>query len=135
MRPKHARPATKADETDEFREFWGFWSNSKCKTPYCARAAARDAFFRHVWWRDADPQDIIDGARHYEANLTSDRKQYKVENWMDRGFYEDDAEKWRAFQARQSQQQANVVPMRPKGVLPDDHFSLKWEREQRAKQG
>ena len=123
MRPRHARPATKADETEEFRTFWEIWTRGKCKTPYCARAAARDSFFRHVWWKGADPQDIIDGALHYEANLTSDRKQYKVENWLDKGFYEDDADRWRETQRRLAEiegrkEQGNVLSIRRAVIKP-----------------
>ena len=129
MRPKHARPATKADETPEFQAFWQIWQS--CRSAYCGRASARDAFFQHVWWKDADPQDIVDAARWYDANMKPDQKRYKAERWIREGFYEDDAEKWRAYQARISEQQdkSNVVSMQ----APKSAFMRQWEAEQAKK--
>lgn len=109
MRPKHARPATKADETPEFVQFWTIWQ--AVKSEYDGRASARDEFFRLVWWRGAAPQDIVDGAQYYVHNFRAGQLRLKADTWMSRGHYEDDCEKWRAYQARQHERPANVVQM------------------------
>lgn len=125
MRPKHARPATKADETDEFREFWQIWQ--PVKSEYDGRAAARDGFFRHVWWRGADAADVVDGARYYVKNAKPGQFRMKAAEWMDRGLYEDDAEKWRAMQARlDAQPTTNVVQMGPPAAKRSRFMEL-WD--------
>lgn len=116
MKPKHARPARKDDETDEFREFWQTWQ--AVKSEYDGRAHARDGFFRHVWWRGADAADVLAGAKYYVHNFKPGQFRMKAAEWLDRGFYEDDADKWRAYQARQNerQQSINVVSINaPRG--------------------
>jgi|SRR5690606_31669909 len=115
LKPKHARPSTKADETPEFVEFWTLWQ--PVKSEYDGRALARDGFFQHVWWRGAAPQDIVDGARFYVHNFKPGQFRMKAAEWLSRGHYEDDCEKWRAFQARQAEQsqRANVVSIGPRG--------------------
>ena len=132
MKPKHARPATKADETPEFIEFWKLWSETKSQ--YDARALARDAFFRHVWWRDADPSDILDAARWYVRNHRPGEFRLLASNWLDRGFYEDDAEKERAYQQRLSereqQRSANVVSI----SAPKSKWLQQFEAEKQQKQ-
>ena len=108
-RPKHARPATKADETPEFVAFWETWK--KVKSDYDGRAAARDAFFRHVWWKGADAQDIVDGARFYERHFRTGQFRLLAERWMERGAYEDDAERWRKLVADlEAKRDAQAVP-------------------------
>lgn len=127
MRPKHARPATKADETPEFQEFWKTWQ--KVKSEYDGRGLARDAFFRFVWWKDADPQDIVDGAHYYASTYKQGQFRLLTQTWLERGMYEDDAEKWRALQARLSQAKerpANVVEMKPQ--LPASHFLNRYKQ-------
>jgi hypothetical protein len=120
--PKHARPATKADETPEFKELWEkIWPG--VKSQYDARALARDAFFRHVWWRDAEQRDIVDAARSYVRTAKPGDCRLLLSNWLDRGFYEDLAEAERAYQQRildRQQQPSNVVTMNV--VLPKNHF-------------
>lgn len=127
-RPKHARPATKADETDAFRETWKTFQ--PCKSEYDGRGSAREAFFLHVWWRGADPVDILDGARWYAHTFKSGQLRLKMSSWLERGMYEDDADKWRAYQARIASKQSdtNVVAIKPKAQLPENHFSRRWER-------
>lgn len=101
MKP-HARPAYKSDETPEFREFWEkIWR--PIASEYDGRALARDRFFFHVWFRDANPQDIVDAARYYERNGGNREKKLLAANWLDRGRYEDDAERERDFQRRSAE--------------------------------
>lgn len=130
-RPKHARPATKADETDAFRETWKTFQ--PCKSEYDGRGSAREAFFLHVWWRGADPVDILDGARWYAHTFKSGQLRLKMSSWLERGMYEDDADKWRAYQARlaalQSEQPSTVVQMAPR---PKTKFLLEWEARKEA---
>lgn len=110
MKPKHARPATKADETNEFRELWDkIWPG--VKSPYDARALARDAFFRHVWWKGADPCDIVDAARAYVRTAKIADCRLLLSNWLDRGFYEDLAIQERQYQQRISEAQTRRVEM------------------------
>lgn len=127
-KPRHARPSKKTDETPEFKEFWeGIWRS--ISSEYEGRASARDAFFHYVWWRDVDPQEIVDAARYYARNFNGGAKRLLVRNWLDRGFYEELAEKERAYQARKSEAPtapSNVTPIR--SSLPDSHFSRRWER-------
>lgn len=129
-RPKHARPATKVDETPEFVEFWKIWQ--AVKSEYEGRGLARDAFFRHVWWKGADASDIVDGARYYVQRFKTGQFRMKSDQWMERGLYEDDAEKWRAYQQRleesRSKQEApadraNVVNFQPETKQPDSRPS------------
>jgi len=100
MKPNHARPASKADETIEFKDLWEtIWPS--VKSPHDARALARDAFFRHVWWKAADPKDIVDAARYYVRTLgKAGECRLLLSNWLDRGFYEDMATLERSYQLR-----------------------------------
>jgi hypothetical protein len=122
MKPKHARPATKADETPEFVELWEkIWPS--VKSQYDARALARDGFFRHVWWLNAEPRDIVDAAKAYVRGAKAGDCRLLLSNWLDRGFYEDMAEAERAYQQRaldRQHQKTNVVSMNV--VLPKNHF-------------
>lgn len=119
--PTRVRPARKEDETPEFVQFWSRWQ--RVQSDYEARASVRDDFFRHVWWKGADPKDIVDGVEYYVRNFKRDQLRMKAETWLDRGFHEDLAERERAYQARLAEREAqrqserdNVVPMgRPRG--------------------
>lgn len=130
MKPKHARPAIKSDETPEFVEFWNVWQ--PVKSEYDGRAMARDRFFFHVWWRDADPADLVDGARFYVHNFKTGQLRLLSAEWMNRGMYEDDAEKWRTRIAAQQDgpQKSSVVQIFPK---PGQTKSLReFERRKAA---
>ena len=135
-RPKHARPATKADETPEFVAFWETWK--RVKSDYDGRAAARDAFFRHVWWKDADPQDIVDGAKFYERHFRTGQFRMLAERWMERGAYEDDAERWRKLvadlEAKRAPQArpANVHVLRQPDDSTTDNRPTEEERARHA---
>lgn len=108
MKPVRARPATKADETTEFKELWDkIWP--AFKSPHDARALARDAFFRHVWWKDADPKDIVDAARYYVRTNKAGECRLLLSNWLDRGFYEDLAALERAYQLRHGAGNSNIA--------------------------
>lgn len=109
MRPVRARPASKADETPEFKELWDtIWP--AVKSPHDARALARDAFFRHIWWKEADPKDIVDAARFYVRSTgKAGECRLLLSNWLDRGFYEDMASLERAYQLRFNANNSNVA--------------------------
>lgn len=114
MKQQHARPTTKKDETPEFIEFWQTWQ--KVKSEYDGRGLARDRFFYHIWWRGADPLDLVDGAKHYAANFKTGQLRLLASNWLDRGSYEDGAERWRQSQAAKpdtAERASNVVSIQP----------------------
>lgn len=93
------QPPTKADETPEFKEVWEVvWRN--VKSDYDGRALAREAYFRHVWWRGADEKDILDAAKAYVRTAKREGPKLLFGNWLDRGSYEDLAEQERAYQGR-----------------------------------
>lgn len=127
MRPNHPRPSTKADETPEFKELWeNIWP--AVKSAHDARALARDAFFRHVWWRGADPLDIVDAARFYARNAKDlGQKFMLMSSWLDRGFYEDMAEQERAYQRRVADRLTEKAANTSVVVnLPPNHFMNKF---------
>lgn len=103
------------DETPEFQEFWRIW------LPYArnndGRGLARDAFFRHVTDRGAEPRDIVDGARYYLRSVKEDDKKFVPlsATWINRGAYEDMAASERALRQRieQRHQAENVVELKP----------------------
>lgn len=122
MKPKHARPCTKLDETEEFKELWEkVWPPIKSR--YDGRADARDAFFRHVWWRDADAKEILDAARFYARSAKPDDPRLLLANWLDRGIYEDLAEQERAHQERLARVQTEQPARQERRViLSANHF-------------
>ncbi len=133
MRIAQGRKITKKDETPEFIAFWELWRQQARHTD--GRGLARDTFFKHVE-QGADPQDIVDGARWFLRNLKDPAFIPMSATWLNRGAYEDMAEHERTYQARleasqQKNDQANVVQMR--AVLPETHFSKKWEAMQAQK--
>lgn len=107
------------------------------------RGAARDEFFRHVELYGADPQDIVDGARWFIKTGGNQRRasdggliQSHASSWLNKRAYEDGCDEWRADQARIAEREAqrqsdNVTPIR-RGVLPDTHFSKRWEQQKVA---
>lgn len=111
------RPATKHDETPEFKEMWEtVWP--AIKSPYDGRALARDAYFRHVWFRGAEEQDILDASKFYvRGSSNTETRRLLFSNWLDRGAYEDLAVSERQYQRRvaevmaRRQQETNVVPI------------------------
>lgn len=114
MRRGH-QPPTKADETPEFKELWEVvWPH--VKSPFDGRAAARDAFFRHVWWKGSDPKDIVDGAKAYVRSAKLDGPRLKLDSWLDRGMYEDLAEAQRAHEARMMEAQQRKAQASPNVV-------------------
>lgn len=138
-RPKHARPATKADETPEFVELWEqIWP--AVKSPHDARALARDAFFRHVWWKDADPQDIVDAARFYSRNAKKlGECRLLLSNWLERGFYEDMAQEERGYQQRVAErlqrETSNVTPIRRQEPAIDNEARARHAQTVLARHG
>jgi len=105
---------TKADETPAFIEFWSAWRPFARHTD--GRGDARDAFFKHVK-AGADPQDIADGAKWFLHTMKEKDKEYipLAATWIGRRSYEDQAEEYRAYEARRQERQlaqtANVVPI------------------------
>lgn len=127
----------KADrqEPEGFSEFWqDVWRPHARHTD--GRGLARDTFRKHIL-AGANPQDIIDGARYFFRSMKDKDREFVPlsSTWLNRQAYEDLAEKERAYQAKVEsanlRRSENVVQMRP--VLPDSHFSKRWEREQEAK--
>lgn len=130
---KRARPTTKADETPEFQAFWAIWQPHMHKND--GRGSARDEFFRHVYERGADPQDIVDGAAWFirsggQKEVGYDGKLIKchAQTWLNRCAYEDGAEKERQFKARQADR-TNVVSMKPVTNYKPD-FLRRYEQKQ-----
>lgn len=110
-----------------FPEFWSVWQPIKRRND--GRGEARATFAKHLK-QGADPQDIIDGARWYARNLPSGYEYVPLAaTWMNRGVWEDDCEKERAFQAKAEAKAENVVQMRPAPVSKS-----KWLQEWEAKQ-
>lgn len=106
--------SSKADETPEFIAFWALWQPHARHTD--GRRLARTTFLAHVR-EGADPQDIVDGAAWFLRNIPDREREYVPlsSTWINRGAYEDLAEKERQFQARQSNppEQKNVVRFVP----------------------
>ena len=117
--------STKADETPEFLAFWDAWRPVARHTD--GRGLARDAFCQHVA-DGADPQDIVDGAKWFIRGVKDKQFVPLSATWLNRCAYEDMAEEERKYQARLTERAGNVVPMRAQPVLPDNHFSKRWER-------
>ncbi len=124
-------------EPEGFSSFWSVWKTIARHTD--GRGLARETFRKHVLM-GAEPQDIIDGAQWFARNLTDrDRNGFVPlsSTWLNREAYIDFAEKERALQESQRQRQiaagqTNVVQMnRP--VLPDTHFTKRYEAMQAAK--
>ncbi|MGY2995469.1 hypothetical protein ACVWWD_004276 [Mesorhizobium sp. URHB0026] len=131
---RRARPTTKADETDEFRAFWAIWMPHMHKND--GRGSARDEFFRHVEERGADPQDIVDGAAWFirsggQQETGYDGKLIKCHamTWLNRGAYEDGADKERQYQAKLADRATNVVPIKPVSTYKPK-FLRDWELKQ-----
>lgn len=128
MREPASRRTTKADECPAFLRFWDAWRKHMNRND--GRGAARDEFVRHVERYGADADDIADGAMWFLHN-GGNSGDYKVhaQTWLNRRAYEDGAELWRAYQARQAaraSQSDNVVQI--KRQLPDTHFLKRLER-------
>lgn len=119
---------TKKDETPEFVEFWEkVWRSHARETD--GRGDARDAFIAHVR-AGADPQDIVDGAKHLIRTFKDFQFLPLAKTWINKRAYEDMAEQERAHQkriseaqARRSQDMTNVVQIQPEGKEPVD-----WEK-------
>lgn len=112
-------------EPDGFPEFWAIWLPIKRRND--ARGLAREAFAKHIK-AGADPQDIIDGASWYVRTTPAGYEYVLLSaTWLNRGGYEDDCLRERAFQQRQAER-SNVVPIR----APKTAFMLKFERDHPA---
>ena len=124
----------RTQESPEFIEFWcDIWRPMARHTD--GRGLAREAFNKHVA-NGADPRDIVDGARYFMRGV-KDRQYVPLSaTWINRCAYEDLCEQERAYQARIAEREAqrqsdNVTPIR-RGVLPDTHFSKRWEQQKVA---
>lgn len=104
--------STKAHETPEFVEFWESWRPMSRETD--GRGDARDTFLEHVK-RGADPMDIVHGAKWFLRNLKDRDFIPLASSWMNKRSYEDQAEEYRAYEARRQErlraQSDNVVPI------------------------
>jgi hypothetical protein len=107
---------TKKDETPEFVEFWEkVWRSHARETD--GRGDARDAFIAHVR-AGADPQDIVDGAKHLIRTFKDFQFLPLAKTWINKRAYEDMAEQHRAHQARaleyeRRREHTNVVQIQP----------------------
>lgn len=115
-------------EPEGFSEFWqDVWRPHARHTD--GRGLARDTFRKHVL-AGANPQDIIDGARYFFRSMKDKDREFVPlsATWLNRGSYEDLAEKERAFQAKleeSRQSSANVVQMPERRVKTK--FMRDWE--------
>lgn len=104
--------STKAHESPEFVEFWESWRPHARETD--GRGDARDTFLEHVK-RGANPLDIVDGAKWFLRNLKDRDFIPLASSWMNKRSYEDQAEEYRAYEARRQErlrsQSDNVVPI------------------------
>lgn len=118
-------------EPEGFADFWSVWLPIKRRND--GRGEARTTFAKHLKL-GANPQDIIDGARWYARNLPSGYEYVPLAaTWMNRGVWEDDCEKERAFQAvaaAKAAQAENIVPIRSNYVPA---FKKVWEAQQEQK--
>lgn len=131
---KRSRPTTKAEETPEFVAFWTIWQPHMNVND--GRGSARNEFFRHVEEYGADPKDIVDGAAWFircggnQRKPNGDLFQLHAQSWLNKMAYEDGCEKERAFQARQTESQSNVVNInRPQ---PRSKWAMEYEARKQA---
>lgn len=110
-----------------FSEFWQIWLPIKRRND--GRGEARTTFAKHVK-QGANPQDIVDGARWYVRQIPAGYEYVPLAaTWMNRGVWEDDCERERAYQER-SAQPTNVVQIKA-APLPENHFSRRWAEQQK----
>lgn len=95
-------------EPEGFADFWSIWRPHARHTD--GRGLARDAFTKHVR-AGANPQDIIDGARHFFRTMKEKDREFVPlsSTWLNRCSYEDLAEVERAYQLRVGAGNSNVV--------------------------
>jgi hypothetical protein len=96
-------------EPQGFAEFWAYWRPNMRRND--GRGEARDTFAKHLK-QGASPQEMIDGARYYLANLKDSERDYipLCSTWLNRRAYEDGAPLWQELQAKleQSRQRADL---------------------------
>jgi hypothetical protein len=115
-------------EPDGFAEYWAAWMPYRRKND--GRGEARICYRKHIL-AGAEPADIIDGARGYLRSLTAAEKPYipLAATWLNREAYLDWCDQERAYQKRLAErQEAAVAEIKAKAVLPENHFSRRWER-------
>lgn len=99
-------------EPEGFAEFWKIWAPYQRKSD--GRGKARPAY-KQMMEAGHDPQDIIDGARWYLRNLTSEEdKKYipLAASWLRSERFADECEKERQYQARLAERNGgNVTSM------------------------
>lgn len=114
--------STKAHETPEFVEFWEAWRPHARETD--GRGDARDTFLDHLK-RGADPHDIVDGAKWFLRNLRDREFIPLAASWMNKRSYEDQAEEYRAYEARrQSRIKAEERPSNIVNIAPERRSEL-----------
>ena len=124
-----------AECEDPFLAFWTLWRKHMRKTD--GRGKARPAWLQMIE-AGCDPQEIIDGAHWYLRNMSDRDAPYipLASSWLRSERWADDAEQERAHQARIAEREAqrqsdNVTPIR-RAVLPENHFSRRWEQQKAA---
>lgn len=101
------------NEPEGFPEFWKTWAPYQRKTD--GRGKARPAYKQMIDVGHV-PADIIDGARWYVRNLTSEDERRFIplaSTWLRSERFADDCEKERNFQASLANR-SNVTPIKQK---------------------
>jgi len=98
------------NEPDGFSTFWDLWKAHQRKSD--GRGKARPAY-KQMIEAGHDPQDIIDGARWYLRNLTSEEDKKFIplaSSWLRSERFADECDKERAFQ-RKLAERSNVTQL------------------------
>lgn len=122
----------KTPEPELFQEFWALWRPHMRHTD--GRGDARERY-RKKLLEGADPQDIIDGAKGFIHFMPEKDKAYipLAASWLNKEAYADWCDRWRAYQARISERESNVVSMGVRAApLPERHFSKVWAERKAA---
>lgn len=119
-------------EPEGFVEFWSIWQPMARHTD--GRGLAREAYRKHIL-NGALPEDIIDGARWFMRGVKDKQFVPLSATWLNREPWPDLCEQERTYQERVAERgKGNVTPIR-RTELPPNHFSRRWEEQQRKPSG
>lgn len=124
-------------EPEGFAEFWATWQPYMRHTD--GRGDARERYRREILEHDAQPADMIDGAKAFIRNLLSLPERERgfiplAASWLHKQAYLDWCEKERAYQSRISERENNVVAMAPRPA-GKTAFLESWEGRKAASDG